>query len=92
MALLWKKMTTEEVATELAGSFAFLFSGIEADFAFCGHPHLPMVRKIGDKTFANSGSVGPAARQRHGGELCRLGPWRSPVAPRNMPWRSRCEK
>ena len=32
--------------------------GIEADFVFCGHTHLAMVRKIGHKTFANPGSVG----------------------------------
>ena len=31
---------------------------IHADFICCGHTHLPMVRKIGEKTFVNPGSVG----------------------------------
>ena len=32
--------------------------GIHADFVFCGHTHLPMIREIGGKTFVNPGSVG----------------------------------
>jgi predicted phosphodiesterase len=39
-------------------ALARALEGIEADFVFCGHTHLPMVRKIGRKTFANPGSVG----------------------------------
>ena len=32
--------------------------GIDADFILCGHTHLPMVREIDGRTFANPGSVG----------------------------------
>ncbi|HML26840.1 MAG TPA: metallophosphoesterase family protein, partial [Methanomethylovorans sp.] len=31
---------------------------IEADFLFIGHSHLPFIRKIGDLTLVNPGSVG----------------------------------
>jgi putative phosphoesterase len=37
--------------------------GIEADFIFMGHTHLPMIRRLGKTTIVNPGSVG---QPRHG--------------------------
>lgn len=37
--------------------------GIEADFIFIGHTHLPMIRHLGKTTIVNPGSVG---QPRHG--------------------------
>jgi predicted phosphodiesterase/GTP-binding protein EngB required for normal cell division len=35
-----------------------LINDIEADVICCGHTHLPMIRKLGQKIFLNPGSVG----------------------------------
>lgn len=37
--------------------------GIDADFIFLGHTHLPMVRRLGKTTIVNPGSIG---QPRHG--------------------------
>ena len=40
------------------GALAVEIASIDADFVLCGHTHMPMIRKIGTKTFVNPGSVG----------------------------------
>ncbi|WP_321420709.1 metallophosphoesterase family protein [uncultured Methanomethylovorans sp.] len=46
-----KPDTPEETIKEL-------IKGVNADFLFIGHSHLPFVRKVGDMTLVNPGSVG----------------------------------
>ncbi len=53
---LTPRMADAELATVM-GEFS-------ADVFLCGHTHLPMVRKIGNRTFVNPGSVG----QQHDGD------------------------
>lgn len=47
---LMPTLSDDELAKEL--------DGIDADFIFCGHTHLSMIRKIGGKVLVNPGSVG----------------------------------
>ncbi|WP_370572772.1 metallophosphoesterase [Methanomethylovorans sp.] len=46
-----KPDTTEDAIKEL-------IKGVDAEFIFIGHSHLPFVRKVGDVTLVNPGSVG----------------------------------
>jgi putative phosphoesterase len=46
--------------------------GIEADFIFLGHTHLPMLRTIGRTTIVNPGSVG---QPRHGDPRASYAIW-----------------
>ena len=52
---LYKSHLTPDISDE---ALAEELKGIHADFVFCGHTHLPMIRAIDGRTFVNPGSVG----------------------------------
>lgn len=52
---LYKSDLTPNISDE---ALAAELKDIDADFIFCGHTHLPMIRKVDGKTFVNPGSVG----------------------------------
>jgi putative phosphoesterase len=52
---LYKNHLQPDISDE---ALAVAVESIDADFVLCGHTHMPMIRKIGTKTFINPGSVG----------------------------------
>lgn len=59
-------LTASDAAMEKA------FDGIEADVILCGHTHVPLLRKVGQRWFANPGSLG---QPRHGLPSCTYAVW-----------------
>jgi putative phosphoesterase len=52
---LYKSDLRPEISDD---ALAVELEGVDADFIFCGHTHLPMIRNIGGKVFMNPGSIG----------------------------------
>ncbi len=48
------------------------FEGVEADVILCGHTHIPLLRKVGQRWFVNPGSLG---QPRHGLPSCTYAVW-----------------
>jgi putative phosphoesterase len=52
-----------------------LFLGLDLDIAAGGHTHFQMLRRVGDVTVVNPGSVGLAYDRTHPARDVRLAPW-----------------
>ena len=71
MVVLYLSMTTSKPDTP-EDIIKELIRGVEAQFIFIGHSHLPFVRKVEGVTLVNPGSVGQPRDEDTRASWCRV--------------------